>query len=103
MMVCLPCPCISFLCGECSSPALPLWRAESGAVPVAIPAFGSVLGRGHLWLPCWTSDTPSSLSAGRRVTLSKFTWPLLGFSILVCKLRLVILIIVLGLPWWLSW
>ena len=78
-------------------------ESREGAVPVAIPAFGSVLGRGHLWLPCWASDTPASLSAGRRVTLSKFTWPLLGFSILICKLRLVILIIVLGLPWWLSW
>ena len=78
-------------------------ESREGAMAVALPAFGSVCGRGHLWLPCWASEPPSSLSAGCRVTLSKFTWPLLGFSFVICKMGLVILIIALGLPWWLNW
>lgn len=103
MMVYLPCPCVSFLCGGCSSPALPLWRAEMG--PWLWPSPPLVLSVAVITsgCPAGPQSTRSSLSAGRRVTLSKFTWPLLGFSFLICKMRLVILIIALGLPWRLSW
>lgn len=33
-------------------------ESRDGAVAVAIPAFGSVCGCDHLWLPCWASEHP---------------------------------------------